>query len=175
MRTSRAMKKGERSAVALRTLRSAGNDRSVRSAAFSFLLTRALVFLIFILVTNVTLDFPERIIVRDPVETRVTLNGSSVARLRRIAGYAGSGWYLNIALEGYDHVPFDATHEHNWAFLPLFPFVWWLAAKLTGGYLLTGMALSNLFFFFALLLLHKTVLAFGYDAMIADRAAFYTA
>jgi hypothetical protein len=53
--------------------------------------------------------------------------------------------------------------------------VWRLAAKVTGGYLLTGISISNLFFFFALLLLHKTVLAFGYGEEVADRAVFYTA
>ncbi|HMF57852.1 MAG TPA: mannosyltransferase family protein [Pyrinomonadaceae bacterium] len=160
----------------LSTLRSIARDRSLRSATFSFLLTRIFIFVIFIFVIHVSVLFPERVFRRDPEEVRIWMHRSSIARrLRPLATGAGSGWYLDIATNGYEHKPFDVTHEHNWAFLPLFPLVWRLAAKITGGYLLTGMAISNLFFFFALLLLHKTVLAFGYEEAVADRVLFYTA
>ena len=49
------------------------------------------------------------------------------------------------------------------------------ASVFTGDYRLAAIALSNLFFFAALALLHKTVLAFGYDKALADRAIFYVA
>jgi hypothetical protein len=50
-----------------------------------------------------------------------------------------------------------------------------LAARLTGEYALTGSLLSNLFFLGALIILHKTVRAFGYDEGCADRTIFYLA
>jgi Gpi18-like mannosyltransferase len=46
---------------------------------------------------------------------------------------------------------------------------------LTGEYPLTAIALSNIFLFLALFVLHKTVLAFGYDQEIAGRTVIYTA
>ncbi|OLE53072.1 MAG: hypothetical protein AUG51_14800 [Acidobacteria bacterium 13_1_20CM_3_53_8] len=162
--------------ASLRALQTVARDRSLRSAAFSFLLTRIFIFVIFILVTHVTVVFPERVFRRDPEEVRIWMYRTSIAReLRPLVVGADSGWYLNIAINGYEQRPFDSTHEHNWAFFPLFPLVWRLAAKITGGYLLTGMAISSLFFFFAMILLHKTALAFGYDEAVADRVVFYTA
>ena len=41
--------------------------------------------------------------------------------------------------------------------------------------LVTGMVLSHLFFFFALILLHKTALAFELDKDAANRAILYLA
>lgn len=163
-----------------RAIRCVTSDRSTRSAVFAFLLTRTFIFVIFILVTHSTVVFPDRVFGQDPEEVRIRLRRSSVVRhvaekLRPLALRADGGWYLNIATNGYEQRPFDATEYHNWAFFPLFPIVWRLAAKITGGYLLTGMALSNLFFFFALVLLHRTVLAFGFDEAAADRVLFYTA
>src|SRR5438132_6128881 len=148
-------------------------DRSVRSAIFSFILTRIFIFVIFIFVTHVSVVFPDKVFGRDPQDVRIQIDTPSIAEgLRPLAERAGA-WYLDIAVNGYEHKPFTAVHQHNWAFLPLFPFLWWLAAKITGGYLLTGIAIANLFFFLALLLLHKTVLAFAYDEGVADRMVFY--
>jgi Gpi18-like mannosyltransferase len=84
-------------------------------------------------------------------------------------------WYISIARNGYEKKLFDLEKEHNWAFFPLYPLVLRAVAGFTGNYRLVGIALSNLFFFVALILLHKTVLAFGYDRMVANRAIFYVA
>jgi len=86
-----------------------------------------------------------------------------------------SWWHAGIAEEGYEKRFFTAGEQHNWAFFPLYPLLLRAAARITGGYLLTGMLLSSLLFFFALVLLHKTAIAFGGDAGTADRAIFYTA
>jgi hypothetical protein len=85
------------------------------------------------------------------------------------------GWYISVAQNGYEQVSFDNERVHNWAFFPLYPLAIRLAAGLTGEYPLTAIALSNIFLFLALFVLHKTVLVFGYDLEIAGRAVFYTA
>src|SRR5262249_49076247 len=63
---------------------------------------------------------------------------------------------------------------HNWAFFPLFPLLLRGAAKITGEYPLTGMALSNLFFFLALIVVYKSAAAFGYDGC-GDATVFFIA
>ncbi|MGA9994131.1 MAG: hypothetical protein WBP93_01900, partial [Pyrinomonadaceae bacterium] len=144
------------------------DDSSVRSAFFVFVLTRALVFTIFILGTNLTIIEPNRVFGRDMQETSISLSKAPVARkLRALVWQADAGWYLDIAKNGYEEKQFAADDYHNWAFFPLYPLLWRFAAKLTGGFLLTGAALSNLFLFFALVLLHKTAYAFTGDEATA--------
>ena len=154
-----------------RTLR----DRSVRSALFTFALTRSLVFTIFILTTHlITVGEPKRIgEYQQPV---IELHGRSIFRLLRPLAIRGDGaWYISTAKEGYEHRAFDATVQRNWAFFPLYPLLLRMASKITGGFLLTGMLLSNICFLPALILLHKTALAFGLDEDGADRTIFYLA
>jgi hypothetical protein len=151
-------------------------DPSLRAACFVFLLTRSLVFLVFIISTHVTfkeqpIDFGGKV-----HEIRIAIRRYSVPqKLRELAVRADGAWYLSVAMNGYEKRPFDATKESNWAFFPLYPLSARAASVFTGDYRLAAIALSNLFFFAALALLHKTVLAFGYDKVLADRAIFYVA
>ncbi|MGB7922599.1 MAG: mannosyltransferase family protein [Pyrinomonadaceae bacterium] len=156
-------------------LRRALRDRSVRSALFAFGLTRALVFVVFVLATHFFIVGGPKPMgeFQEPV---IELHGRTIVqRLRQLALRGDGGWYVGTAKEGYEHRPFDATEQHNWAFFPLYPLSLRAASTLTGGLLLTGMLLSNLFFLPALVLLHKTALAFGLDEGDADRAVFYLA
>jgi hypothetical protein len=89
-------------------------------------------------------------------------------------GRADALWFKSIAVDGYEPGPYEDWNYHNWAFFPLFPLAWHFAGKLTGEYPLTGIALSNLLFFFALLVLHKTALTLSGDEGIAHRTVFYT-
>ncbi len=151
-------------------------DPSLRAACFVFLLTRALVFLVFIISTHVTFKEPPTDFGGKTHEVRVAIRRYSVPqKLRELATRADGGWYLSIARDGYEKRPFDLTKESNWAFFPLYPLAVRAAAVFTGDYRLAAIALSNLFFFAALALLHKAVLAFGYDKALADRAIFYVA
>lgn len=162
--------------VAAGLLEKLRQDRSVRSALFVFVLTRVVIFIIFVLATHVTVLAPDRMFGRDAQDISISMKKTSIARrLRPLALRGDSGWYLTIARNGYERREFDATGEHNWAFFPLFPLLWSMAAKLTGGFLLTGIALANALFLLALVFLHKTSLAFGGDAAAADRAVFYVA
>ena len=75
-----------------------------------------------------------------------------------------------IAEHGYDAGPFDASAQHNWAFFPLQPLLWRGASKLTGEFALTGIALANLCFLIALIVVHRVALALDFAPPSADRA-----
>ncbi|GEM_PF-344067 len=151
-------------------------DPSLRAAGFVFLLTRALVFLIFILTTHIIFNEPPSDFGDKAHNLSIRVRRNSVPEhLRELAMRSDGAWYISIARSGYDKEPFNLEKEHNWAFFPLYPLVVRAVASITGNYRLVGIALSNLFFFLALILLHKTVLAFGYDKGLANRVIFYVA
>jgi hypothetical protein len=151
-------------------------DTSLRAAFFVFLLTRALVFLVFIISTHITFKEPPADFGVKIHEVRIAIRRYSVPqKLRELATRADGSWYLSITKDGYEKRPFDLTKESNWAFFPLYPLAVRVASVFTGDYRLVAIALSNLFFFAALALLHKAVLAFGYDKALADRTIFYMA
>jgi Gpi18-like mannosyltransferase len=156
-------------------LRRVLRDKSVRSALFVFALTRALVLTVFVLATNfVTVGEPKRMgEFQEPV---IVLDGRNIVqRLRPLAIRGDGGWYIGTVIRGYERRAFDATEQHNWVFFPLYPLFLKIASIITGGYMLTGMLLSNIFFLPALILSHKTALAFGLDEEAADRTIFYLA
>ncbi len=148
--------------------------RSTRAALYTFALTRAVVLLIFILTGQIQL-------VPDPFNAGVTNSYLSLQKipvsriLRQEVQIADANWYVSIAAYGYERRAFENTTHHNWAFFPLYPLLLRAASWLTGELPLTGMLISHLFFLFALVLLHKTALAFGLDGATADRAIFYLA
>lgn len=106
----------------------------------------------------------------------ITLQKVQLARIisKRVA-VGDVNWYRELAEGGYERRAFTTEREANWAFFPLFPFLWSLAARVTGEYTFSGLALSAGCFFLALLLLHKTVLAFGWHVADANRTVFYLA
>lgn len=148
--------------------------RSTRAAFYVFALSRFIIIALFILTGQLKTG-------PDPVnpgitDSSLTLRDVPVARiLSQQVLTADVNWYAGIAQEGYEKQAFENTKYHNWAFFPLFPLSWRFASLLTGEQPLTGMLLSQLFFFFALVLLHKTALAFGLDFAAADRTIFYLA
>jgi hypothetical protein len=153
-------------------------DTSLRYCLFVFLLTRLIVFAIFVVTTNLSVIESHR----DPnngiptYEAEVPLQRIQIGRkLREIAPHGDAGWYMGLAQTGYERVPFDASHEHSWAFFPMFPFVLRLAAKLTHEYQLTGMLLSTFLLLPALIFCHKTILASGFDVGVANRTVLYLA
>jgi Gpi18-like mannosyltransferase len=150
------------------------NEQSTRAALYTFWLTRTIIIVIFILTGQIK-------VMPDPVnsgtmDSYLSLRRIPVSRiLTEEAQTADANWYLTIAASGYEQRAFENTTHHNWAFFPLYPLLLRAAAQLTGEFTLTGMFISHLFFFFALLYLHKTALAFGLDADAASRAIFYLA
>jgi Gpi18-like mannosyltransferase len=152
-------------------------DRSVRDALFVFLLTRILVFVIFIFVGHLRVDT----IPNEPTPVReafVSFERVSIARqLRHTMWRADVAHYMDIAHNGYLHAPFDVenTESRKFAFFPLHPLLLWLLSHVTKDVMLAGAALANFCFFLALVFLHKLTLAFGYDESTARRAIFYIA
>lgn len=155
-------------------LRRTLGEQSTRAAFFTFWLTRIIILVVFILVGQTK-------IMPDPAnpgttDSYLSLQGISIAQiLRGEAQTADVNWYMTIAIYGYERRPFENTAAHNWAFFPLYPLLVRPGGRLTGDYTLTGMFLSHVFFFFALVMLHKTALAFELDSEAANRAILYLA
>jgi hypothetical protein len=149
-------------------------DPGTRSALWVFWLTRTVIIAIFILTGQIK-------VLPDPYNPDVLNSNLSLRRvpvssiLKAEATTADANWYVGIAANGYERRAFENTTHHNWAFFPLYPLLLRAASWLTGEFTLTGMFISHLFFFFALLVLHKTALAFGLDADAASRTIFYLA
>ncbi len=155
------------------TTRGPLRDRSFRSALFAFTLSRAIVLVIFVFV-GWTTTAPDA--APGHVDTSISVKKGPVAqRLRDEVSTADVNWYTGIARRGYDPGPFNADVPHNWAFFPVFPLSLRLASYVTGGFALTGMALSHIFFLLALVLLHRVCLLFGLTGGDADRCLFYLA
>lgn len=149
-------------------------DKSTRAALYVFWLTRTIIIVIFILTGQIKL-MPDPYN-PDVMDSYLSLRNIPVSRiLNDEVTTADANWYLSIAANGYERRPFENTTHHNWAFFPLYPLLLRIASWVTGEFTLTGMFISHLFFFFALLVLHKTALAFGLDAATAGRTIFYIA
>lgn len=152
-------------------------DQSIWEALYVFVLTRSLIFLIFICVGQLNVitipDQPTNI-----REAFVKFDNVSIARkLRETMWRADVAHYMDLARDGYLHQPFDLQNDRSikFAFFPLHPLLLWLISHVTKDVMLAGAALSNLYFFIALVLLHKLTLAFGYDLQAARRTIFYLA
>ncbi|HSS20910.1 MAG TPA: mannosyltransferase family protein [Pyrinomonadaceae bacterium] len=149
------------------------SDRSVRATVFNGILSRSIVLAIFVFLGQMQMT---------PAPTAGTntaylsLANVSIARIvREEVATADINWYVGIAEQGYHPGPFTNDQQRNWAFFPLFPILLRLAALITREFVLTGMALSHIFFFVALFLLHRVSVQFGLSADDADRCLFYLA
>ena len=147
-------------------------DRSVRAALFFGILSRIIVLLIFLGVgwMKSAPDFY-------PGHTDATIlaHRAPIHVLRGEVLTADVNWSVGIAEHGYQPGPFRADVHRNWAFFPLFPMILHLMSHLTGEFVLTGMALSQIFFLLGLFLLHRLCLSFGLSADSADRCVTYLA
>jgi len=159
---------------ASQTIRRLARDRSVRATLFAFTLSRGIVLVILVLFGMMTTA-------PDPqfsghVDAQISVRHVPFARLMgQEVATADVNWYLTIVQRGYDQAAYSEDEKRNWAFFPVFPLLWRQVAKWTGDYVLTGMALSHLFFLVALFLLHRVCVQFGLGPDDADRAVFYLA
>jgi hypothetical protein len=151
-------------------------QNSFRAVLPAFLLTRLLIFLVVLFASGLRFDEPVQEFGDRIQEPMISLGRPGLSqKIGTKVLNADAAWYADIARNGYEVRPFDASAEHNWAFFPLFPLLLRALGKLTGEYGLTGSILSSTLFFFALVQLHKLVLELGYGPDAADRAAFYLA
>src|SRR5918911_1171464 len=162
--------RGSRLAALGRRLRTPG----ARSVVYAYALTRLFVLLVLVVGGQLNL-----VISGTGLSTRdanLSIGKIPVARvLRDTLKTADINWYQDIAAQGYERRPFDASAPHNWAFFPAFPLLWRAASRLTGEMLVTGVVLSNVLFFFALVFVYKAAREFGLTHDAADRALFYLA
>lgn len=153
------------------------HDQSVREALFVFILTRALIFFILISVSQLTvMKTPPYM--EDGHDALIVFDRPQIARkLREMMVRGDVGHYKALSVTGYLPGPVDLTNHRStqYAFFPLQPILLWLLGRVTSDVLLWGAAVSNLFFFLALVFLHKLTLTFGYDESVARRAIFYLA
>jgi Gpi18-like mannosyltransferase len=153
-------------------------NQSLRDTLFVFVLTRSLIFIIFICVGHlqvITIPATPTINVR---EAFVRFENVQVARqLRETMWRADVAHYMVLAREGYLRQPFDIENHRSrqFAFFPLHPLLLWLLGHVTNDLMIWGAAMSNLFLFIGLFFLHKLTLAFGYDLQHARRTIFFTA
>ena len=147
-------------------------DRSVRATLFFGVLSRVMVLIIFLGVgwMKTAPDF-----FPGHMDAEISARRAPARVLRQQVLTADANWYVGIAEQGYQQGPFKADVPHNWAFFPLFPMILRLVSHLTGEFALTAMALSHLFFFLALFLLHRLCLSFGLSADASDRCLSYLA
>src|SRR6266699_377809 len=119
-------------------------DEAFRSASFAFILTRALVFGILLLVTNAHHEGKDIPALGGPVEdVDISLTEKGILqRAQQSIQAADAIWYLNIARNGYEKEKFNTDQQHNWAFFPLFPLIVNAAARITGEFPFT----ESLFF-----------------------------
>jgi len=157
-------------------------DESVRESLFVFLLSRGLVLVIFIVVGQIKFGAPEiGLGPSGPITARnavVSLSHAPIGpALRETIAQGDVNHYVELSRTGYDARPFgtDAHTASLYAFCPVIPALLWLISRMGLDVLLAGSLLSNLFFFGALVLFHKLVIALGYDTSTAARALFYLA
>ena len=157
-------------------LRRATRDRSLREAAFVFTITRLTIFVIAVVVGQTVVNLEGKQFFQDVLDPSASFRRAPIGRHLRLAIARGDAtWYCAVAEEGYEHLPFDASVQRKWAFFPLYPIVLRIARTVTGECVFTGAVLSNLFFFLALIFLHKLTLEWGYDSETANRTLFYLA
>ena len=143
---------------------------AVPAAAYAFVTTRALVFLILLVSSCLTLgpasdEVRTLRFARPPQGFRAVLEST-------VSG-GDAAWYLSIARSGYEHRKFDAAVPHSWAFFPGFPLLVRAGGIVGGGMVLPALVTSNLLFLFALVWFHMVARRLGYDSKVADRAVFY--
>ncbi|HEY7786461.1 MAG TPA: hypothetical protein VIB00_17150 [Pyrinomonadaceae bacterium] len=158
-----------------RVLQTVWTDRAFRSALFAFALTRLIILFVFICAAHFEVlpgTIPEDTS-RQPhiIVHRETL----IPKLAELAARGDGNWYIGIARHGYERRAFDTSTQRNWAFFPVYPMLLWVFYSITGEMQLTAIALSSFLLLWALILMHKTATAFGFDQGVADRSVFYLA
>ncbi|MFN8392232.1 MAG: mannosyltransferase family protein [Bdellovibrionota bacterium] len=148
---------------------------SFRAAAFSFLLSRALVFSLFLLCAQ--LHFvPTAGWERQEASAVIRFDPTVAAQqLKQIWQSGDSHFYLQIATQGYDPSESSHTAMRNWVFFPLFPLSIRALSSIVGHPLFCAIALANFWLFATLIVLHRLALVRGLSSEAADRVVIAVA
>ncbi|MFL6228549.1 MAG: mannosyltransferase family protein [Pyrinomonadaceae bacterium] len=146
----------------------------VRASFNAFALTRLIIFSLFVLTAKLEVTQPNQ--PGDNRAARLSLHRTAFSHILSARASVGDcTWYMTIAAQGYERRPFSTERQANWAFFPAFPLLLRAASLATGELQLTGIVISSLCFFLALVVLHRLVTAYGFATPDADRAVFYLA
>jgi hypothetical protein len=142
----------------------------LRSVLLSVLLSRALVFLLLILGSQIAFlgkDYGNTI-----WRTRIDLSSERLRpELVRVV-MVGDAWYYDeIARNGYERPTGDGKPHYTWAFFPLFP----LTVGLLPDFALGAIVISNLAFAAGLLLVAAVGLRLGWSEEQIVRATYFIA
>jgi hypothetical protein len=157
-------------------------DRSVTESLYVFVLTRGLIFAIFILVGHFAVGPPEiGIVETGPISARnATINlqdAGSTQTLRQTISQGDVNLYQDLGRRGYDRQPFgsDSYGASQYAFFPLLPGLLWLLGAAGLDPLVAATVLSNIFFLGSLILLYKLARRLNYDERDGSRTILYLA
>jgi Mannosyltransferase (PIG-V) len=151
-------------------------NADLRSAFFSFTLTRVIVFAVVVLAANAQPEGKGPAFGGQVEEVKIYVQQHGLIGWLGESIAAGDAlWYLDVAQHGYEKEQFNIDRQHNWAFFPLYPLIVSLAAKVTGEFVVTAAVLSNIFFLGALIIFHRLASTFGADPEAANRSVFYLA
>ena len=139
--------------------------RSLKAAAFAFILSRAIVLCSAMVAIAIAQQWGGA---SGTQETIRLATPESLAHLQRRVLANDAAWYATIVSQGYESRPFDTARQANWAFFPLHPMLWKSMAWTGLGLLPAGILLANLFFFAGLFQLHRWAQLVA-GAQIADR------
>ena len=101
--------------------------------------------------------------------------GEDHAQLNGLSRVNDAGWYHGISTAGYETRPFTAERQANWAFFPMLPVAWAIAASAFGDGLFAALLFPNLAFLIGLVGLHLLCQQSGRDPAHAGRAVFAVA
>lgn len=145
--------------------------RALRAAAFAYAISRLIIFVTMIVASAVATHWsPEN---DQDTNVRLLTEGSIDHLKSRILANDAS-WYLSISTSGYEERQFDASRAANWAFFPLFPWLWKSLLSLGADAAWSGFLLSNVLFLLGLIQLHRWVQTIR-DTDVADRAVLVIA
>ena len=147
---------------------------SIRVAAFHFLVSRCIVFGIWIVAASLHAPPPTATgTVSD--STIVIDRDATVSSLEKLATFNDGGWYADIASHGYEQRSFDVARQANWAFFPLQPLLWRVATTVVADAAAAGFLIANICFFVGLVVLHRLVRELRYEDDVADRTLMFLA
>jgi len=157
-------------------------DRSVTESLYVFVLTRGLIFAIFILVGHFTVGPPEIGLTETaPISARNgTINlqdAGTMQTLRQTISQGDVNLYVDLSQRGYDRQPFGSNSfgASQYAFFPLLPGLLWLLGTVGFDRMVAGTVLSNIFFLCSLILLYRLARKLNYDDRDCSRVIFYLA
>src|SRR3982074_1260598 len=103
-------------------------DPVVRAAVTVWLLSRVCVLAFITLGAHATVHGRDEEAGMYEAAVRLGDPSQMIAPLQQTLLIADAGWYFAIAESGYETIPFDDSQLRSWAFFPLFPIVWGVAA-----------------------------------------------